>query len=419
MAVPITALMSASDVLAEHERIIEENQKSFTVSGAELRSIRDDKSYQDDYGTWDVYLKERWSGIGGRAHCYRLIAATEVMEALSPIGDILPLTETQARPLTKLTAEHQPVAWSRVLDAVGTAIDKITERLVSDIVEAYLRELRPESDNDGVETTGLYYTVAAWERLPEPERARIIADEPLGSTTKFNRTNDNVEWAYWTWNPVTGCDHGCNYCYARDLAQRYYTDLPEGERFAPVLRPRRLHAPRLMSVPDAYDPDDPETIGEKNVFVCSMADLFGKWVPQDWIDAVFTEVVNSPEWNYLFLTKFPQRLAEQRWPENAWCGTTVDRQTRVGTAERSFRGVTAGVKWLSCEPMLERLTFTSLEMFDWVVIGGSSRSSQTPEFQPPWEWIEHLTNQARAAGCKVYWKPNLKNRPREYPGVAQ
>jgi hypothetical protein len=30
------------------------------------------------------------------------------------------------------------------------------------------------------------------------------------------------------------------------------------------------------------------------------------------------------------------------------------------------------VKWLSCEPMLEPLKFSSLAMFDWVVIGAST-----------------------------------------------
>ena len=38
----------------------------------------------------------------------------------------------------------------------------------------------------------------------------------------FNRTNDQVSWAAWTWNPVTGCLHGCRYCYARELANREF-----------------------------------------------------------------------------------------------------------------------------------------------------------------------------------------------------
>jgi protein gp37 len=94
----------------------------------------------------------------------------------------------------------------------------------------------------------------------------------------------------------------------------------------------------------------------------------------------------------------------------------VDEQYRVEIAERAFRKVNATVKWLSCEPLRERLTFTSLAMFDWLVMGGQSRSSQAPAFQPPWEWVEHLWMQARASHCLVYWKPNLFSRPQEYPG---
>lgn len=29
-----------------------------------------------------------------------------------------------------------------------------------------------------------------------------------------------IEWATHVWNPVTGCKHGCPYCYARRFARR-------------------------------------------------------------------------------------------------------------------------------------------------------------------------------------------------------
>ena len=35
----------------------------------------------------------------------------------------------------------------------------------------------------------------------------------------MNRTR--IDWADMTWNPVVGCLHGCEYCYARDIAQRF------------------------------------------------------------------------------------------------------------------------------------------------------------------------------------------------------
>jgi protein gp37 len=250
------------------------------------------------------------------------------------------------------------------------------------------------------------YSVEAWQKLSVDERSAALATADAGES-QFNRTNENIEWALWSWNPVTGCLHNCDYCYARDIANRFYA-----QKFVPTFLPARLQAPRKMKVPAAAK----DNIGEKNVFTCSMADLFGKWVPQDWIDAVFSEVRAAPAWNFLFLTKFPKRLSEMDWPKNAWCGTTVDTQHRVEMAEKSFSNVKAGVKWLSCEPLLQRLTFSSLEMFDWIVIGGQSRSTQTPEFQPKWEWVEHLIDQARKAKCKVYIKPNLTSRPREYPG---
>jgi protein gp37 len=145
----------------------------------------------------------------------------------------------------------------------------------------------------------------------------------------------------------------------------------------------------------------------RNVFTCSMADLFGRWVPEEWIEAVLTEITHAPHWNFLCLTKFPKRMAEFDIPVNAWMGTTVDLQARVKSAEDAFAHIQAGVKWLSVEPMLEPLKFNHLDRFDWVVLGGASKSSQTPAWHPPFAWIQDLTQQAHDAGCKVYFKTNL------------
>jgi protein gp37 len=224
----------------------------------------------------------------------------------------------------------------------------------------------------------------------------------------FNRTNDNIEWASWTWNPVTGCKHGCPYCYARDIATRFYGK----GGFEPKFHPERLSAPAKTRSPRPSDP-----IGERNVFVCSMADLFGEWVPQKWIDAVLEAVRMSPQWNFLFLTKNPVRLVGIDWPANAWVGATVDCQARVAAAERAFAQITASVKFLSCEPLLERITFRDLRVFDWLIIGPKRVGSGHE--QPQWEWVENLLSQARAAALKVYFKPHLSVRPREYPKARE
>ena len=231
------------------------------------------------------------------------------------------------------------------------------------------------------------------------------------TTQKFNRVNENIEWARWSWNPVTGCEHACEYCYARDIAERFYK-----EKFKPTFRPERLKAPGNMTRPKT------DAIGETNVFVCSMADLFGKWVPAEWIQCVLDVCAKHVEWNFLFLTKFPQRYLEFTFTDNCWLGTSVDTQAKVACAERTFEKIPQDkIRWLSCEPMMERLTFKRLDMFDWIVIGGASKSTKTPAFIPPYEWFEHLNMQAKAAGCKRYHKTNLgyqvdSCRAREYPG---
>lgn len=225
------------------------------------------------------------------------------------------------------------------------------------------------------------------------------------STSKFNETNDNIEWAKWSWNPVTGCKMGCPYCYARDIANRFQGG------FDPAFHPERLTMPENTQVPPKADTD----IGFKNVFVCSMADLFGDWVPQEWIDRVIEAVRKNPQWNFLFLTKNPSRLVGIDWPKNAWVGTTVDVQARVAPAKMAFRQISASVKFLSCEPLREELDFGDMSMFDWLIIGGQSKSTQEPAKQPDWSWVESLITEARRSELKVYFKPNLETRPKEYP----
>jgi protein gp37 len=221
-----------------------------------------------------------------------------------------------------------------------------------------------------------------------------------------DQTSDGIEWAKFSWNPVTGCAGGCGYCYARDIANRLFP-----QRFEPSFYPGRLQAPSLTIPP----PEVANDVGYKNVFCCSMADLFGPWVPEGVIQLVLDAAKAAPQWNFLFLTKYPERLVKFEYPANAWLGTSVDSQKRVGLAEKAFENVRASVRWISCEPLMEQITFSRLDLFDWLVIGGASKSTRTTEFRPPRQWVEHLWHQADAAKICVYEKPNLLQRRCEYP----
>lgn len=249
----------------------------------------------------------------------------------------------------------------------------------------------------------------------------VAYPQPASKATFNETTGDGISWASWSWNPVTGCLHGCNYCYARAIAARFPDGFPAG--FTPLFHHERLDAPANTSIP-ARGLDDP---AYRRVFVCSMADLYGRWVPDEWIEQVHASMLASPQWEYLLLTKFPARYVGLNLPPNAWVGTSVDEQKRVRIAEDAFRKIDGvKVKWLSLEPLKEPLEFTDLSMFDWVVIGAQTATRQpdgpVEAFAPPFEWVARIVTQALDAGCRVHMKPNLFGNPGmvpldQYPGA--
>jgi protein gp37 len=253
---------------------------------------------------------------------------------------------------------------------------------------------------------------------------------PKGSP-KFNATpGEGISWAAWSWNPVTGCENTCSYCYAREIAASYRMKAFYPVGFTPLFHEERLGAPASTPLPR-----DAEAHPElSRVFVCSMADLYGGWVPDSWIEAVHAAELANPQWTYIHLTKYPLRYLKVTLPSTAWIGTSVDEQRRVKVAERAFRQIDGvAVKWLSLEPLREPLEFDDLSMFDWIVIGAQTETRQpggvVKAFAPPFEWVSRLVTQASEAGCRVHLKPNLLGKvgpqlpgmrlPDEYPAVPR
>ncbi len=114
-----------------------------------------------------------------------------------------------------------------------------------------------------------------------------------------------------TWNPVIGCLHNCVYCWARKLAETRLTHMEKyKDGFKPSIAEKELK----------------KTFRKQYVFACDMGDLFGDWVPRDWVLKVLDAIGNSPSSYFLFLTKNPKRYFKflEVFPENLVLGATIE-----------------------------------------------------------------------------------------------
>ena len=218
---------------------------------------------------------------------------------------------------------------------------------------------------------------------------------------KFNEEKTNrIEWARYSWNPVTGCRYGCKFCYARDKAENPFFAKGFPVQFRPAFYPDRLNAPKHTGCKAGYP---------NNVFVCSMADLFGEWVPAEWIEQVLKACEDNPQWNFLFLTKNPQRYLEFFFPVNVWLGATAHTQGGADKATEVFNKMdNQHIRFLSCEPLSESVNIEKADNLQWVIIGGQSKIRGLPARQPNWNWVNLLVKTAQSKGIPLYFKPNLE-----------
>lgn len=236
-----------------------------------------------------------------------------------------------------------------------------------------------------------------------------------------------IEWCDSSWSPVSGCLHGCPYCFARGIATRFGgCDIaPDGktDQEIVVLNERLKVTTKAGKVLNAaYPYGFTPTLHEyrlndlktkrfgKTIFVCSTADLFGKWVPDEWIDKVFNACLDSPEHRYLFLTKNPARYEELakagKLPceDNFWYGSTAtDSDTQFFWSDRVHT-------FLSIEPLLkpfERDPVRPISDVDWFIIGAET-GNRAKKVVPEKSWIEFIVQVAEMSHIPVFMKDSLK-----------
>ena len=138
----MTLLLAECLTLAECEAVIERGMYAFVEVGNALLSIREGKLYRQYRKgiTFSEYCKERWKFEDNYAR--RLISSVEVIDNLKtvPIGTVLPATETQARPLTKLPPSQQAAVWQMAVDSAPKGI--VTAKHVETVVRQQKKEAK-------------------------------------------------------------------------------------------------------------------------------------------------------------------------------------------------------------------------------------------------------------------------------------
>jgi protein gp37 len=141
-------------------------------------------------------------------------------------------------------------------------------------------------------------------------------------TKQFDEKTGNrlIEWTDMTLNRIRGCFHGCGWdvakgkiapCYASVIARRrrnIYRDGFEHHYYRPPKKGEELRSIRLPHM----------------MFLGSMSDPLGSWVPADHLRAVLDEIRDAPQHIGQILTKHAPGILKylRDLPENLWVGAS-------------------------------------------------------------------------------------------------
>ncbi len=225
-----------------------------------------------------------------------------------------------------------------------------------------------------------------------------------------------IEWTDLTRNPIkekAGGNHcvpistGCKFCFASLLNSRGTRFGGNGRRFG--VRPEghpemALNADMIQSWSRMRKP--------KKIFVGSMTDIFGDWVDDGIIFALFDAMARAPRQIFQILTKRPERMSEivpeflewfgwPRMPDNIWLGTSIENQSVAQDRYRWLVHTPAVVRFLSLEPLLGPIDLGHPDGIDWVIVGGESGPGARPL---ELEWIEAILRQCEAANISTFVK---------------
>jgi len=217
----------------------------------------------------------------------------------------------------------------------------------------------------------------------------------------INRTR--IEWVRnedgtqgYTINPVKGLcpvdckdNQGKSYCYARAMYKRFKWNTEI-----------RYQSGWIQEISTIKKPS--------KIFIGSTMELFGSWINERWWHFINAAILSYPEHTFIFLTKQPQNLIKwSPFPDNCWVGISADTKKRMAEGYTHLCNIEAKVKYISFEPLLERMDVNNLASIQWVIIG--QKTPMNVKTAPKMAWIQEiLVAASNAENIPVFMKNNLE-----------
>ncbi len=214
-----------------------------------------------------------------------------------------------------------------------------------------------------------------------------------------------ISWTHSTFNLLWGCtkvSEGCEHCYAASLSARYGHDVWGAGK------ERRTFGAKHWAEPLKWDAEAGREGRRRRVFCSSMCDVFEDHPTVERERAKLWPLIEAtPNLDGLLLTKRPERIVRclpkgwgEGWP-NVWLGTTVENRKRASERLPVLKKISAVVRFVSVEPLLESLDGMNWRGIDWVIVGGESGPGHR---DMPDEWAEEIRDDCAKSGSVFYFK---------------
>lgn len=247
----------------------------------------------------------------------------------------------------------------------------------------------------------------------------------------------DIAWTDSTFNPWIGCmkvSEGCRNCYAETMMDKRYKRVEWGqmktEETAPSVGTRVRTSKANWRHPVIWDRHHAAFQAanghRQRVFCSSLADVFDNQVPEEWRTDLYNLIVETPNLDWLLLTKRPENIARMMTgiPRNVWLGTTCEDQAAYDKRWPILRAIPAAVRFISYEPALSDIWLSGDdEQPDWIICGGESGTGYR---DMPFEWAAHMMVQCEALGIPFFMKQMAGKKPvppvlmaREFPVGAR